>query len=116
MYNTNTHRATRSNSLPSRSATYLDEVEQLRDQPDDMVIVSTVPDRSDSTFRFTLRNGHSFVVDTKALRWLLKHHLKEIQGDPLPALAAILARSLFRSYGGKKWIGVSFEDWMTYRA
>ncbi len=66
----------------------------------------------DQALRFTFRNGATFTLGAKGLRWYLKHDLTSIQGDPLPALASILARQLFRFLGGKKWRGMSFEQWM----
>jgi hypothetical protein len=73
-----------------------------------MVVVST----ERVGFRFTFRNGRSVVIDRDGMLWHLKHGLKGIEGDPLTALAAKLARSLFRFLGGKKHLGMSFESWM----
>lgn len=112
----NTHEPPdRSDSPLHGRAGFLDDVIRLRTTATDMVVISTVRDRPDAALRFTLRNGASFLVDVGALRWLFKENLKNNGGDPLPALAAILARKVFRSCGGKRTLGVSFHDWMKAR-
>ena len=117
MYSNSAHQATCSDSSPSDRATWLADVEHLRSTPDDMVSLTLVRDGwSGTAIRFTFRNKASVLVDRECLRYWLKRDLPDIQGDPLPALTLKIARSLFRSRGGRKWLGVTFEDWMTCRA
>jgi len=108
MYPQQTSTTTRSNSLPAHRPAWLADVDHLRRTPDEMVAITS----AGACFRFTYRNGQMVNVAPDALRWLLKHDCNGIDGNPLPVLALKIARSLFRTCGGKKALGVSFEDWM----
>lgn len=117
MYSNSAHRATQTDNPHSNRAPWLADVAYLRSTPDEMVAVSVPTDgQSITSIRFTYRNKNSVTVTRDALRWLLTHECKGVQGDPIPALAAKIARALFRSCGGKKRLGVSFENWMTCHA
>lgn len=108
MYDKDAHRATPSDSSLSHRASYLDDVDYLRSTPDEVVVVSSEVDQA---LRFTFCNGLSVVIPHKSLRWYAKHKLDGIQTDFAHALTAVISRHIFRSLGGRKFLGVRFEDW-----
>jgi hypothetical protein len=84
----------------------------LRSTPDEVATFSTTG-RPDCPLRLTFRCGHSVVFEASAMRWLLKHDLKDAGDDFLHALAALSARRLFRSFGGKKWLRCTLQEWVS---
>lgn len=113
MYLESARSATQTDSPSSRRAPYMDDVDYLRSTPDGMVTVSRENHRVHGAgLRLVFRNGATTNISLGVLRWYLKHDLKSVEGDPIPALVSILARQIFRFLGGKKWHGMSFEEWM----
>ena len=117
MYPQQVSTATRSDHPHSNRAPWLVDVEHLRGTPDAMVLLSLLRDsRSITGIRFTYRNKQSVTVALDALRWLLNHDCRGIEGSPLPALALKIAQSEYRARTGRKAFGMSFENWMLANA
>lgn len=90
-----------------RPATY------LRSTTEDVAMVSTVPEKPDIALRVSYRCGHEVLIERGALRWYLRHDLAGCAADDIvPALVALVARSLFRSVGGKKHQRSTIQEWV----
>lgn len=90
-----------------RPATY------LRSTTDDVAMVSTVADKPEIALRVSYRSGHEVLIERGALRWYLQHELAACADDDIvPALVALVARSLFRSLGGKKHQRSTLQEWV----
>jgi hypothetical protein len=90
------------------------EVAYLRGTPDEVVMITApgVDTELGDNFHFAYHNGLGLNVDTETIQYYLEHDLKGITGNPLPALAHVIAHEYY-DQGTGSLSGVSFWDWLT---